>query len=45
GLPHASIPAGKSEKEKMPIGLMLTAAHLKEKELLQASAILEKVMS
>ena len=45
GLPHASIPAGKSEKEKMPIGLMLTAAHLKEKELLQASQFLEKVMS
>jgi len=43
GLPHASINIGES-KEKMPIGLMLTAAHLQEKELLQASALAEKVI-
>lgn len=43
GLPHASISVGEG-KEKMPIGLMLTAAHLQEKELLQASALAEKVI-
>ena len=43
GLPHASINIGEG-REKMPIGLMLTAAHLQEKELLQASALAEKVI-
>jgi aspartyl-tRNA(Asn)/glutamyl-tRNA(Gln) amidotransferase subunit A len=42
GLPHASIPIGTSAKEKMPIGLMLTGNYLQEKELLQASAMIEK---
>jgi len=41
GLPHASIPCG--ETSKMPVGLMLTADYLKEKELLSASAFAEKV--
>lgn len=41
GLPHVSINAGFSEKEKMPIGLMLTANHLQESKLLAAAQALE----
>jgi aspartyl-tRNA(Asn)/glutamyl-tRNA(Gln) amidotransferase subunit A len=35
GLPHISIPVG-FNKDKMPIGLMLIADHLKEEKLIQA---------
>ncbi len=41
GLPHISVPIG-TNKDKMPIGLMLTADHLKEETLIQASSKLEK---
>ncbi|MBU0628144.1 MAG: aspartyl/glutamyl-tRNA amidotransferase subunit A [Nanoarchaeota archaeon] len=37
GLPHISIPAG-FNKDKMPIGLMLIADHLKEEKLIQAGS-------
>jgi aspartyl-tRNA(Asn)/glutamyl-tRNA(Gln) amidotransferase subunit A len=39
GLPHASLPVGKHEK--MPVGLMLTANHLKEAKMVEASLALE----
>lgn len=39
GLPHISIPVG--FKDKMPIGLMLTADHLQEEKLIQAGSKLE----
>jgi len=41
GLPHISIPVG-FNKDKMPIGLMLIADHLKEEKLIQVGAKLEK---
>ncbi len=41
GLPHISIPVG-FNKDKMPIGLMLIADHLKEEKLIQAASKLEK---
>jgi len=41
GLPHITVPAG-TNKEKMPIGLMLIADHLKEEKLIQAASKLEK---
>jgi len=40
GLPHISVPIG-FNKEKMPIGLMLIADHLKEEKLIQAASKLE----
>ena len=39
GLPHISIPAGKSQN--MPVGLMLTAPHLQENKLIQAANAIE----
>jgi aspartyl-tRNA(Asn)/glutamyl-tRNA(Gln) amidotransferase subunit A len=41
GLPHISVNAGYSKK--MPVGLMLTAAHLQEAKLVQAGLALEAV--
>ena len=41
GLPHISIPIG-TNKDKMPIGLMLIADHLKEEKLIQAGAKLNE---
>ncbi len=41
GLPHISIPAGKSKN--MPVGLMLTAAHLQENKLIRAASAFEGV--
>ena len=41
GLPHLSVPVG-FNKDKMPIGLMLIADHLKEENLIQFGAKLEK---
>ncbi|MBW2988734.1 aspartyl/glutamyl-tRNA amidotransferase subunit A [Candidatus Woesearchaeota archaeon] len=40
GLPHMSIPVG-FNKDKMPIGLMLTGDHLQEGKLIQAGSKLE----
>ncbi len=45
GLPHVSINAGFSEKEKMPVGLMLTAAHLQEKKLIDAASAIEGALA
>ncbi len=42
GLPHISIPVGKSKN--MPIGLMLTASHLQEDKLIQAANAIEGVL-
>ncbi|MBI2530179.1 MAG: Asp-tRNA(Asn)/Glu-tRNA(Gln) amidotransferase subunit GatA [Candidatus Diapherotrites archaeon] len=39
GLPHASIPVGKSRN--MPVGLMLTASHLQEARLIRAANAIE----
>ena len=41
GIPHASIHIGKSEKEKMPIGLMAMSDHLEEGKLLHFLQIVE----
>lgn len=41
GLPHISVPAGKSKG--MPIGLMLSASHLQETKLIQAANAIEGV--
>ena len=40
GLPHITIPTGLN-KDKMPIGLMLIADHLKEEKLIQVGSKLE----
>ena len=42
GLPHLTIPIGLSEKEKMPIGLMVIGDHFHEGKLLQIGSTLEK---
>ena len=39
GMPHASVPVGKHKE--MPVGMMVTADHLQEKKMIQASLVLE----
>ena len=39
GLPHASVPIGKHDG--MPVGLMITAGHLQEEKMVEASLALE----
>lgn len=41
GMPHISIPVGKSEIEKMPIGLMAIANHFGEGKLIQLATALK----
>jgi aspartyl-tRNA(Asn)/glutamyl-tRNA(Gln) amidotransferase subunit A len=41
GLPHLSIPIGISEKEKMPIGMMVIGNHFDEGKLIQIAKSLE----
>jgi len=39
GLPHASVPV--AEHKNMPVGMMVTANHLQERKMIQASLALE----
>ena len=41
GLPHLNVPIGFSNKEKLPMGMLLIADHFQEKELLKIGKVFE----